>query len=150
MEFCKSDFRCTPTEVEVEACLLTTGAMKSAPTIALEAMLDLPPLPVMVKKEAAQSAFIMLDTYKPNTEDMQGHLRVYKDFQDIMELHSLSDRLPRKFDFEADFKVVIPERDAWDMGQHPGGSGGIGVLYGRLKKRRTSGNGNLWTLSEAL
>jgi hypothetical protein len=31
-----------------------------------------------------------------------------------MELHSLSDRKPRKFDFEADFKVVIPERDAWD------------------------------------
>jgi RNase H len=45
---------------------------------------------------------------------MQGHLRVYKDFQEIMELHSLSDRMPRKFDFEADFKVVIPERDAWD------------------------------------
>jgi hypothetical protein len=31
-----------------------------------------------------------------------------------MELHSLSDRMSRKFDFEADFKVVIPERDAWD------------------------------------
>jgi hypothetical protein len=52
--------------------------MKSAPTIALEAMPDLPPLPVMVKKEAAvQSPFRMLDTCKPNTEDMQGHLRVY-------------------------------------------------------------------------
>jgi hypothetical protein len=66
------------------ACFLTTGAMKSAPTIALEAMLDLPPLPGMVKKEAAQLAFRMLDTFKPNTEDMQGHLRVYKDFQEIM------------------------------------------------------------------
>jgi hypothetical protein len=55
----------------------------------------------------------MLDTYKPNT-DMQGHLRAYKDFQEIMELHSLSDRMPRKFDFEADFKVLIPECDAWD------------------------------------
>jgi hypothetical protein len=39
-----------------------------------------------------------------------------------MELHSLSDisisdifyRMPRKFDFEADFKIVILERDAWD------------------------------------
>jgi hypothetical protein len=45
---------------------------------------------------------------------MQGHLRVYKDFQEIMELHTLSDRMPRKFDFEADFKDMIPERDAWD------------------------------------
>jgi hypothetical protein len=50
-------------KVQRLAFLLTTGAMKSAPTIALEAMLDLPPLPVMVKKEAAQSAFRMLDTY---------------------------------------------------------------------------------------
>jgi hypothetical protein len=49
-------------KVQRLACLLTTGTMKSAPTIALEAMLDLPPLPVMVKKEAAQSAFRMLDT----------------------------------------------------------------------------------------
>jgi hypothetical protein len=98
----------------------------------------------MVKKEAAQSAFRMLDTYKPNTVDMQGHLRVYKDFQEMMELHSLSDRMPRKFDFDADFKVVIPERDAWDN---------IPVdreAIVSLKKKRTSGNGNLWTLSEAL
>jgi hypothetical protein len=60
-------------KVQRLACLLTIGAMKSAPTIALEAMLDLPPLLGMVKKEAAQSAFRMLDTYKPNTENMQGH-----------------------------------------------------------------------------
>ena len=42
------------------ACLLTTGAMKSAPTVALEAMLDLPPLPDVVIKEAAQTAIRML------------------------------------------------------------------------------------------
>ena len=101
-------------KVQRLACLLTTGAMKSAPTIALEAMLDLPPLPDMVKKEAAQSAFRMLDSYKPKTGDMQGHLRVYKDFQELMDTHPLSDRMPLKFDFEATFKVVIPERDEWD------------------------------------
>jgi hypothetical protein len=33
--------------------LLTTGAVKCAPKIALEAMLDLSPLPGMVKKETA-------------------------------------------------------------------------------------------------
>jgi hypothetical protein len=48
------------------AYLLTTGAMKSAPSVALEAMLDLSPLPDMVKKEAAQTAFRMLKDYKPN------------------------------------------------------------------------------------
>jgi hypothetical protein len=70
------------------ACLLTTGAIKSAHKIALEAMLDLPPLQAMVKKEAAQSAF------KPNTEDMQGHLKIYEDFQGVMDLQALSDKMP--------------------------------------------------------
>jgi hypothetical protein len=39
---------------------------KVAPTIALEAMLDLPPLLALVKEKAAQSAFRFLDSYKPN------------------------------------------------------------------------------------
>jgi hypothetical protein len=54
-------------KVQRLAYLLTTGAMKSDPAIALEVMLGLPPLPVMVKKEGALSAFRMIDTYKPNT-----------------------------------------------------------------------------------
>jgi hypothetical protein len=40
---------------------------------------DLPPLPAKVEKEAAQSAFRMLDTFKPNTGDMQAHLEIYED-----------------------------------------------------------------------
>jgi hypothetical protein len=53
--------------------------MRSAPTVALEAMLDLPPLLDMVKKEAAQTAFRMLKDYKPNTGDMQ-------EYEDLREL----------------------------------------------------------------
>jgi hypothetical protein len=51
-------------KVQRLACLLTTGAMQSTPTIALEAMQDLPQLPVLVTKEAAQSAFIESLTLK--------------------------------------------------------------------------------------
>jgi hypothetical protein len=87
-------------KVQRLACLLTTGAMKITPTIALAAKLDLPPLPAMVKKEAAFSAFRMLDSFKPNTGDMQGHLRIYVDFQGVMELHALSDKMPIRYDFE--------------------------------------------------
>jgi hypothetical protein len=56
----------------------------------------------------------MLKAFKPNIEDKQGRVRVYKDFLDKMERHSLSDRLPRKFDFGKVFKVVLPELDAWE------------------------------------
>ena len=95
------------------ACLLTTGAMKSAPTTALEAMLDLPPVPDLVKKEAAMTALRMLDEIKPKTGDMQGHLEIYKDFKEIMELQVLSDKMPIRHDFDASFKVEIPDRAEW-------------------------------------
>jgi hypothetical protein len=65
-------------KVQRLACLLTTCAMKSARNVALEAMLDLPPISDMVKKEAEQTAFRMLKDYKPNTGEMQGHLKIYE------------------------------------------------------------------------
>jgi hypothetical protein len=90
-------------KVQKLACLLSTGATKSAPTITLEAMLDLPPLPTMVNKEAAQSAFRILDLFEPNTGDMQGHLKIYEDFQGVMDQYALSDKMPIRYDFEAPF-----------------------------------------------
>jgi hypothetical protein len=49
----------TPKVTKV-ACLLTTGALKSAPTIALEVILNLPHLFDTVKKKAAQFTVGML------------------------------------------------------------------------------------------
>jgi hypothetical protein len=46
----------------------------------------------MVKKEAVQSAFRMLYSFKPNTEDIQGHRKIYEDFQGVMNQHALSDK----------------------------------------------------------
>jgi hypothetical protein len=63
------------------ACLLTTEAMKSASTTALEAMLDLPPLPDTVKKGAVQFAVRMLDEIKPKAGDMRGHLEIQRDLK---------------------------------------------------------------------
>jgi hypothetical protein len=54
-----------------------TGAIIRTSTKALEAMLDLPPLPALVKKEVAQSAFRLLGSYKPSTGHLEGDLRIY-------------------------------------------------------------------------
>jgi hypothetical protein len=62
----------------------------------IEAMLDLPSLPDTVKKEAAQSAVRMLDEIKPKAVDMQGHLEIYRDLKEIMELQVLSDKTTLK------------------------------------------------------
>jgi hypothetical protein len=93
------------------ACLLTTGAMKSAPTKALEAMLELPPLPDTVKNEAAQSTVRLLDEIKPKAGDMQRHLDIYRDFKEIVELQVLSDKMPVQHDFKAPFEVSTTERE---------------------------------------
>jgi hypothetical protein len=63
---------------------------------------------------------------------MQGHLRVYKDFQEIMELHSISDRIPRKFDFEADFNNISADQEElvfYTDGSRKEGLVGMGI-YG--------------------
>jgi hypothetical protein len=72
-------------------------------------MLDLPPLLAVVKKMAEQSAFRMLDPFKPNTGDRQGYLKIYEDFQGIMDHHALSDKMPIRYNFEAPFEVKIFE-----------------------------------------
>jgi hypothetical protein len=56
----------------------------------------------------------MLDSVTPNTGDMQGHLRIYEDFQEVMDQHALSDKMPIRHDFEAPFEVKIYEREGWN------------------------------------
>jgi hypothetical protein len=67
------------------------------------------PLPALIKKEAEQSAFRLLDSYKSNTGDLKRHQKIYKDFQEIMDLHPLSGCMPLTYDFGVSFKVVIPQ-----------------------------------------
>jgi hypothetical protein len=63
--------------------------------VALEAMLDLLPL---VKKEAAASAFRLLDSINNN-------------FREIMDFHLLSDCMSLSYDLGVIFEVVILERE---------------------------------------
>jgi hypothetical protein len=55
----------------------------------------------------------MLDSFKPNTGDMQGHLKIYEDFQGVMDQHALSGKMPIRYDFEAPFEVEIYGREGW-------------------------------------
>jgi hypothetical protein len=42
---------------------------------------------------------------------LEAHVKIYKDFQEIVDLHSLSICLPLRYDFGVAFEVVIPERE---------------------------------------
>jgi hypothetical protein len=67
-----------------------------------------------------------------------------------MKLHSLSDGMPKKFNFEADFKFVIHERDAWD--NIPADQEALVFCTDGSRKEGLVGMGigNLWTVSVAL
>jgi hypothetical protein len=56
----------------------------------------------------------MLDSFKPNTGDMQGHLKIYENFQRVKDQHPLSDKVPIRYDFETPFAVKIYERVGWN------------------------------------
>jgi hypothetical protein len=91
------------------ACLQSTGAIKSAPTIALKAMLDLPPLPDLVKKEEAKSALwtrltqIKYWRYTGTFEVLQGFPKCYGPV-------SIGRQKAKKVRFDAQFQVIIHDR----------------------------------------
>jgi len=72
------------TKVQRIACLAITGAMKSTPTIALEAILNLAPVRATIIREAALTAF-RIGIYDPELKpgNYVGHLKIYDKFMDI-------------------------------------------------------------------
>ena len=62
------------TKVQRIACLAITGAIRSTPTVALEAMLDLTPIYDVVMKGAAMSAFRDTGKARLRPGDMKGHM----------------------------------------------------------------------------
>jgi hypothetical protein len=65
-------------KVQRLAFFMTYGTMKSASIMTLEAMLDLPPLPAMVKKEVAQWVELIKTQYCKRTNNTA--LRQFKVF----------------------------------------------------------------------
>lgn len=96
------------------ACKAITGAWHSAPTAALEAILNLTPLHILVETEALS----VLNRLKRNS-DIQikdaGHSKIYyksKGFLPIM--HLKTDYICPTFKFERSFELNIAERSLWE------------------------------------
>jgi hypothetical protein len=45
---------------------------------------------------------------------MQGYMKIYEDFQGVMDQHALSDKMPLKYDFESPFEVKKYEMQGWN------------------------------------
>jgi hypothetical protein len=103
-------------QIQRMACVAISGALRTAPTVALEAMLDLLPLHLQIKKEAAKEACRLMKIYTYLPGDLTGHMEILKEFQGLASLHKLSDVISET-NFDLPFEVIIPERQEWGLNQ---------------------------------
>jgi ribonuclease HI len=100
------------TKVQRLACLATTGALRTTPTVALEASLDLLPIQLQIKEEAGKTAFRLLNAHCFLPGDYKGHLRIYDEFKQLTDLHVVNDATS-EMNLDATYDVIFPSRQAW-------------------------------------
>ena len=106
------------TQIQRLGCLSITGAMSTTPTAALEAILNLPPIHLEVKRKAANDAY-RLDTIGAwKGGQSNGHASIWK----FLEKHPVAlmptDHMVSRFVFEKTYTVVITEREEWSTSGH--------------------------------
>ncbi|XP_062714863.1 uncharacterized protein LOC134291308 [Aedes albopictus] len=93
-----------------------TRAMKSTPSVALDALLNILSLHKFVKLQAAKSALQFIHYNKVLDGDLVRHLRIIKDFKLNMDIKTVEDWMITKTNYDVPFKVVKPCRYVWDAG----------------------------------
>jgi hypothetical protein len=90
------------------ACLRITGAIRTAPTAAMEALLGLPPLHLQVETEARVGSYRLrcIDQYKPKTEGF-GHAHMFRDIGKNLSYKWGSDKMIPKYVSDKPFTITI-------------------------------------------
>ncbi|XP_062715525.1 uncharacterized protein LOC134291594 [Aedes albopictus] len=97
------------------ATVCTTGAMRSTPTKALDAILNLLPLHQFIQLEADKSA-LRIKQYKSLFDgDIKGHLSILKDIKINPLITVNNDWMEAKFNFDRMFNVIEPDRTVWTV-----------------------------------
>lgn len=92
-------------KVQRLACLCITGAMKSSPTAALEALLNLPPLHLLMQAEARLGAYRLKQNHVWRQRPY-GHARIEGRICDPV-LEMISDWSPVTYKFESPFTTCL-------------------------------------------
>ncbi len=99
------------------ACMAITGSMTTTPTAAIEAMLDIPPLHLYIKQEAAIAATrlkhlkLWKQTGTPHAEILDVAVK------EVPLLGAINDRIPKQFVFDKKYKIELYE-DPWGGNNH--------------------------------
>ncbi|MCP3661285.1 MAG: hypothetical protein GY696_02130 [Gammaproteobacteria bacterium] len=95
------------------AGLFVTGAMRSTPGAALDALLNLPPLHLFVESEAMAACYRFSRAGAWRARNL-GHSRIYRRMvTDVPLLRLRGDYVPRQASFEKKFASTIPLREEW-------------------------------------
>jgi ribonuclease HI len=95
------------------ATLAISGANRTAPSIGLDAMLNLPPLHIKVKETAIMESFRILGNTRLKPGDLKGHVKIMETLPNYMALHKISDCMPKTLNFDMPFQTIIPSRKDW-------------------------------------
>jgi hypothetical protein len=108
------------------ACLGITGAMKTAPTAAIEVLLRLLPLHLQVEVEAKVENYRVLcnKRWKRKSESF-GQAYVTQDMEKEPILQMRSDKMILRHVYDKSFMIRFPDRGEWKKGFQPGRKGGL-------------------------
>ena len=98
------------------ACLMITGAMKTAPTKALETVLNLAPLNIYVEAEARSTAYRIIIDKGQGTFSTVGHSQILSRVESEPIMGMIPDYTTTKYLFNQNFVVEIPDREKWSGG----------------------------------
>jgi hypothetical protein len=96
------------------ACLGITGAMRTAPTPAMEVLFGLPTLHLQVEAKARIGKYRLRcnDQWKPKSEGF-GHAYMTKEMKKEPILQMVSDKMTPRNVYEKHFTIRIPDRSEW-------------------------------------
>jgi hypothetical protein len=108
------------------ACSGITGAMRTAPTAAMEVLLGLPQLHLQVEAVARIGNYRVrcIDQWKPKSEGF-GHAYVTQDMKIEPILQMGTDKMILRNVYEKPFTIRIPDRSEWKEGFEPDRKGGL-------------------------
>lgn len=134
------------------ALMLMTGAMKTTPTLALEAALNILPLRIQITKTAFQS-FVRLKTNQMwiNDFNLGGHKSIEKLIQIDVNFLDLSSK-----EIETKYKVLINEKSNWSFSLHVKNNPWCWSVDGSVKKNQAGigsynyfrDQGKYWRISD--
>jgi hypothetical protein len=119
-----------------------TGAMRTAPTAAVEVLLGLPPLHLQMDVEARIGNYRLRcnEQLKPKFDGF-GHAYLTWDMESEPALQMGSDKITLRHVYEKPFTIRFPDRSEWNEGFQPDKNGGLIWYTDDSKTRKALGLG---------